>query len=127
MKVFNWETTAEHMAGQGMFAVPVFLFLAILVEVLGGLSVILGYKARLGAVVLALYLIPVTLVFHHFWTFEGAAMQNQMQHFMKNLTIIGGLLTLAAAGAGRLSLDAAGEGWSARWREAREREHAVAR
>lgn len=128
MKIFNWDRTAEVMAGQGMFAVPVFLFLAIVVEVLGGLSVILGYQARLGAVALALFLIPVTLVFHHFWTFEGQAMQNQMQHFLKNVTIFGGLLTLAAAGAGRLSLDAAGRGWATRWREAPAREeHAAAR
>ncbi len=54
---------------------------------------------------LALFLVPVTLIFHDFWAFDGQELQNQMPHFMKNITIIGGLLTVAAAGAGPLSVD----------------------
>ena len=106
MKVLNWSKTAEAMAGEGMQAVPFFLAAAILVELTGGLSILLGYKARLGALSLALYLIPVTLVFHHFWTYQGPAMENQLQHFLKNLTIMGGLGTLVAVGAGAFSFDA---------------------
>src|SRR5262249_31120700 len=71
-----------------------------------GLCVLFGYRARAAALVLALYLIPVTAVFHRFWTNEGKEKENQMQHFMKNAAIFGGLLTLSAAGAGSLSLDA---------------------
>jgi len=108
MKMFNWPTTANSMAEHGMPAVPFFLAGAIFCEVVGGLSVILGFKARYGALLLALFLIPTTLVFHHFWTFSGGEMQNQMQHFLKNLSILGGLLTLSAAGAGRYALDAVG-------------------
>jgi len=106
MKILNWSQTAEHMTQEGMVAVPFFLAAAIAVELGGGLSILLGYQTRLGALALFLFLIPTTLVFHHFWTYQGEAMQNQMQHFLKNLTIMGGLLTLAAAGAGRYSLDA---------------------
>jgi putative oxidoreductase len=106
MKIMHWNQTADEMAVKGMVAVPFFLALAVLFELGGGLSVLLGYKARLGALALALFLIPVTLVFHDFWTHTGKDMENQMQHFLKNLTIMGGLLTLAAAGAGRFSLDA---------------------
>lgn len=106
MKIMNWTPTAEHMAAEGMMAVPFFLFLAIVVELGGGLAILAGFQCRFGALLLAAFLIPVTLTFHDFWTYEGQAMQNQMQHFLKNVTIIGGLLTLAAAGAGRYALDA---------------------
>lgn len=106
MKVMNWSQTADSMAAENMPAVPFFLVMAILVEIGGGLSVLLGYKCSWGALLLAAFLIPVTLTFHHFWTYEGAAIQNQMQHFMKNVTIMGGLIALAAVGAGQYSLDA---------------------
>jgi len=108
MKILRWSETAGSMADKGMPAVPFFLFMATLCEIGGGLSILLGFKARLGALALALFLIPVTLVFHSFWGLEGQAQMNQMQHFMKNLTIMGGLWTLVAVGAGPFSLDASG-------------------
>src|SRR5207244_1899720 len=82
--------------------------MSILIEVGAGLGVILGCRARISSLVLFLFLIPVSLVYHNFWAYTGAAAENQMQHFMKNMTIMGGLLTLAAAGAGRFALDALG-------------------
>jgi putative oxidoreductase len=109
MKIMNWTQTAEHMTSEGMVAVPFFLFMAIVVELAGGLSLLLGFKARWGALLLAAFLIPVTLIFHDFWRYSGGEAENQMQHFMKNLTIIGGLLTVAAHGAGAWSLDAGGK------------------
>ena len=105
MKIPNWSQTAAHMSEKGMVAVQLFLALAILVEIGAGLGVLLGWWARCSAFTLALYLIPVTLVFHNFWAYGGMEMQNQMQHFMKNLTIFGGLLTLGAVGAGPYSVD----------------------
>jgi len=110
MKLTHWAKTEETMASKGMVAVPIFLGIAILMELVGGLSVLVGFKARWGAIVLILFLIPVSLVMHNFWAYEGQMMENQMQHFMKNMTIIGGLFTLAGAGAGAYSLDA----WLAR-------------
>jgi len=106
MKILNWDKTAAHMASEGMVAIPFFLFMAILFELGAGLCVLLGFQARAGALALVVFLIPTTLIFHHFWTYEGAAMENQMQHFLKNVTIMGGLFTLAGAGAGAFSLDA---------------------
>ena len=87
--------------------------------------VLLVFKARLGALALALHLIPVTFVFHNFWAYQGEAMQNPMQHFLKNVTIIGGLLTVVAVGAGRCSIDACGCDHAER-RERREEELAGA-
>lgn len=106
MKIPHWSQTAESMTKEGMPAASFLLAMAILVEIGAGLCVLLGWQARLGALALAAFLVPATLIFHDFWTFAGEAMQSQMQHFMKNVTIIGGLLMVAAAGAGRFSLDA---------------------
>lgn len=104
-KILGWEGTAQFMAAKGMFAVPFFLFMATLVEVGGGLSVLLGCKTKIGALALALFLVPVTLIFHNFWAYEGMEYQNQMGNFMKNFALIGGLLMLHVHGGGALSCD----------------------
>jgi putative oxidoreductase len=95
---------AGQMRSKGMPAVGFFLVMAILVEVGGGLSILLGYKARLGALALFLYLIPVTCIFHNYWTYQDQERLVQMENFMKNLTIMGGLLLVAALGSGSLSV-----------------------
>jgi putative oxidoreductase len=69
-------------------------------EVGGGLSVLVGYKTKLGAWALFLFLIPTTLIFHH-----NVGDKMQMIMFLKNLAIMGGLLQLALHGAGGCSLD----------------------
>ena len=50
-----------------------------------------------------LFIIPVTLIFHDFWTVEGQEMQNQLNHFMKNLAIMGGMLYVIVMGSGPYS------------------------
>ncbi|MBL8828022.1 MAG: DoxX family protein [Planctomycetaceae bacterium] len=105
MKVMQWSATAEHMAQEGMQAVPMFLAGAIVIELGAGLCLMIGYQPRWAAVLLALFLVPVTLVFHDFWSYADAQQAtNQLQHFLKNVTIIGGLLTLAALAPPRRSL-----------------------
>ena len=108
-KIGDWSGTAGSMAAQGMVAVPFFLTMAILIELGGGLSVLLGFKARLGAWALVFYLIPVSLIFHNFWAFTGAEQRMQMINFLKNLAIMGGLLLVALRGAGKPSLDGHGK------------------
>lgn len=105
-KIMDWPGTQRYMSSEGMPAVPVFLALAILFEIGGGLSLLAGWKARLGALALIVFLIPTTLIFHDFWTYAGQARQMQMINFLKNLAIIGGLAQVTAFGAGRFSLDA---------------------
>ena len=83
----------------------VLLGIAATVEIVGGLMVLFGCGARLGALALFLFLIPTTAVFHDFWTFSGAERMNEMQHFMKNVTIMGGLLMIVALGPGGASVD----------------------
>lgn len=84
---------------------PVFLILAILVELIGGALVFLGIKARLGAFLLMVFLIPTTLVFHHFWYFDGLKYDIELAMFLKNVAIFGGLLYILVHGSTITKID----------------------
>jgi len=107
-KIGGFSSTQAYMAARGMSATAFLLFCAILIETGGGLAVLLGYKARLAALLLFLFLIPTTLIFHTAFGGSFPPEQTRMQQAMmlKNLAIMGGLLTIAVHGAGGLSLDA---------------------
>jgi putative oxidoreductase len=93
--------TAGYIASVGLPLPYVGLVLAIVAEVGGGLLLLVGYQTRLAAIVLALFSLAAALAFHN-----NFADQNQMIHFLKNIAIAGGLLQVAAFGAGSFSLDA---------------------
>jgi putative oxidoreductase len=99
-KVFNFAQTSESMAKAGLPIVGVLLVFTIAFQILGGLSIILGYKAEIGAILLIIFLIPATIVFHN-----PVADSSQFNNFFKNLSIIGGLLLVLTYGSGSLSLD----------------------
>ncbi len=98
--------TVGYMEAQGIPSADVLAIVAGLAEVAGGLAILFGFLTRIGAFGLFLFLIPTTLIFHDFWTMDGAEAKTQMVTFMKNLAIIGGLALLVANGAGRYSIDA---------------------
>lgn len=104
-KFMDYDGTAAYMASKGMTMIPLFLYAAAIVELLGGLSLLIGYKIRYSAAILILFLIPVTLIFHNFWALEGADRQEQMYNFLKNLGIMGGLFYVLCAGAGKFGFD----------------------
>jgi putative oxidoreductase len=104
-KITDWSTFAHHMEEKGMVMVPLFLAGAIVFEVVGGLSVLLGFYGRVGATLLIIFLIPTTLIFHNFWAADAAQQMNQMQHFLKNVAIMGGLFVVSALGTDGWSLD----------------------
>jgi putative oxidoreductase len=99
-KIGNFEGTAQYMAKYGMPFVNFFLVGAIFLECVGSLTIIFGYFTRFGTLLLIIFLIPTTLIFHTNFT-------DPMQkiHFMKNVSMFGGLLILLSTGAGRYSLD----------------------
>lgn len=103
-KIAGFAGTSGYMASKGLPLVPVLLVLTIIVELGGGLMVLLGIKARWASTALLLFMIPVTLIFHPFWAVDAASAQMQQIMFLKNLAIMGGLLYIAAFGAGRYSL-----------------------
>jgi putative oxidoreductase len=105
-KVMDPAGTAAQMEGRGMFWVPFFLWTAAAVEIGAGLALLLGYKTRLAALALFLFLIPVTLTFHNFWTYaDPKERQDNMILMMHNLTLMGGLLLVMTFGPGPISLD----------------------
>jgi len=77
------------------------------IAVLGGLSITLGYKAKLGGWLIVLFLVPVTLALHNFWAVTDPMMRGiQIAMFMKNVSMLGAALLITHFGAGPLSLDA---------------------
>lgn len=105
-KITGFAGTAGYMASKGMPFPELLLVGTIIVELGGGLMLLAGWKARFAALAIFLFIIPATLVFHNFWAVDPAQAQGQMIHFMKNLTIMGGMFYVMAFGAGPLSLDA---------------------
>ena len=92
--------TQGYIASVGLPA-PVLSYLAALaIELGGGLMLVLGYRTRLAALVLAAFSVVSALVFHH-----ALGDQNQMFHFLKNIAMAGGLLQVVAFGPGAFSLD----------------------
>jgi putative oxidoreductase len=90
----------------GVPAASVLVPLSGILEILGALSIILGYRAKLGAWLLVLFLVPVTFTMHAFWAVTDPMQQSiQMSMFLKNLALLGGALLIAYHGAGPLSLD----------------------
>ena len=99
-KIFGFAGTAEMMANTGLPIPVVLLVFTIAFQLLGGLSLLFGYKVKIGSTLLILFLIPATLVFHN-----PLADPGEMNSFLKNIGLIGGLLMTIYAGAGALSID----------------------
>ena len=104
-KITGFSVVAAGMTKKGIPFAEFFLVGAILCEVAGSLALILGWKARWGALLLIIFMIPVTLLYHDFWNMEGAQYRSQLIHFMKNLTIFGALVFILGMGSGPLSLE----------------------
>ena len=99
-KITGFAGSQQYMSVYGMPATGFFLVIAILIEILCGLSILLGFKARWGSIILAVYMVIVTLIFH---TKFFDPMMFIM--FQKNLAIIGGLLLIFHFGPGPISVD----------------------
>jgi putative oxidoreductase len=98
-KVTHYAQTLGYMTKAGLPFPQTLLVASAVIEIVCALAIIAGWKTRLSAIVLVIWMIPVTLVFHN-----PAAGQEAMIHFMKNAAIIGGLLVLFASGPGVWSL-----------------------
>jgi len=104
-KIPHFSDVAKIMESAGVPAPQLLLLGAIAFLLVGSVSVIVGYKARFGAALLFTFLVLASYYFHAFWNFEGQAQQNQMAHFMKNLSLMGAMLFIMANGAGPMSVD----------------------
>ena len=104
-KIPHFNDVANVMGSVGMPAPQLMLVGAIVFLIAGSLSIIFGYKARIGAFLLLTFLVLASYYFHPFWKLEGQAQQEQMIQFMKNLSMMGAMLFIMANGSGPLSLD----------------------
>jgi putative oxidoreductase len=104
-KISGYDGTAGYMAAKGLPMVNVLLPLTIAVELGGGLLLAVGLKARWAALVIFLFLIPVTFVFHAFWGVDPKEAAQQQINFLKNVAIMGGMLMVFAHGPGAYSVD----------------------
>jgi len=101
-KIADPQGTQQYMMMMGMtWMTTLFYIGAVTIELAGSLSLLLGYRARGAGWLLFLFMVPTTVIFH-----TNFSDPNQMIHFLKNLSIMGGLLYVARYGAGRYSLDA---------------------
>jgi putative oxidoreductase len=103
---FNKQTIG-YAASQDVPLAAIAVPLSGVLAVAGGLSILLGYRAKLRAWLIVLFLVPVSLMMHKFWTVTDPMMaQIQMILFMKNVSMLGGALLISQFGAGPFSLDA---------------------
>ncbi len=93
-KILGFAGVAGWMASMGLPFASLLLAGAIALEVGGGLALVTGFQARWASLGLALFLVPVTLIFHAFWDAGAAEFQNQMNHFLKNVAILGAMLVI---------------------------------
>jgi putative oxidoreductase len=100
-KLADASGTIHFIASSGLPVPPAAYVVALIVELGGGLALLLGWQARVAGVVLAVFCVVTALVFH-----SNFADHNMQIHFLKNLAIAGGMLQVAAFGAGAYSIDA---------------------
>jgi len=103
--VLHFEEAVQLLEAHSVPSAGIIAIIACIVEFVGGISLLLGFKARWGAGLLFLFLIPATLMFHDFWMFDGQEGHLQKLIFMKNIAIMGGLLYVLSCGAGSCSFD----------------------
>ena len=104
-KITGFDGTVGYITSKGLPLPQLAAIGAIIVELGGGILLLLGWKARWAAAALVVFTALAAFLFHNFWAMPPEQAQNQMIHFMKNISMIGGLLYVVVHGSGALSLD----------------------
>ena len=104
-KLTHFSGAEAYMASAGVPMIQPLLVLTIIIELGGGLLLALGWKARWAALAFAIWIVPVSLVFHAFWSAAPEQAQMQYIQFMKNVSIFGGMLMVIAFGPGAFALE----------------------
>lgn len=103
-KIQNFQGTLGYMSTTDMPQQKLALVGAIVLLIAGSVSIALGYRAKLGAAMLILFLAAATYYFHPFWTLSGQEAKMQQIQFMKNLSMAGAMLFIMGNGSGHASL-----------------------
>jgi putative oxidoreductase len=105
-KMGGFDGTVGYIASKGLPLPSLLAVGTIMLELIGGLALIVGWKTRWAALALALFTLAASVIFHNFWAMPAEQQMVQQLMFMKNLSVAGGMLVLAAFGAGGFSVDA---------------------
>jgi putative oxidoreductase len=104
-KIGGFEGTAGYIASKGLPLPQVLAALTILIELGGGILLIVGWKARWAALAIAIFSVLAAVIFHNYWAMTGDQVMANRINFWKNLAIAGGMLMVLAFGPGRFSVD----------------------
>jgi putative oxidoreductase len=104
-KVLGYAGTVGYLTKLGFPAADAFAVIAIIIEIGAGLMLVLGWRTRWAAWILIVFVAVATAMAHRFWQFDAAQQINQLNHFLKNIAVIGGLLFVVSFGPGRMSVD----------------------
>ena len=105
-KISGFAGTAGYIASKGLPLPELGVVIAIVVEVAVAAALLIGFKTRWAAAVLALFTLAAATIFHNYWALPQAQQMMQQLLFTKNIAVVGGLLAFVAFGAGAFSLDA---------------------
>ena len=105
-KLIGLQGTAGYIGSVGLPAPMLLAVAAGVLELGAGLLIIVGWQARWAGLALAAFTLVATMLFHNFWAMPADQQMMQQLMFMKNVSVVGGLLFVFAFGAGSLSLDA---------------------
>lgn len=104
-KLTGFEETVGYISRVGLPLPQVQAALTVLVELGGGILLIIGWKTRWAALAFIVFVLVVTPIFHNFWAVPPEQMMDQQIHFLKNVSILGGMLLLLGFGPGAYSVD----------------------
>ena len=104
-KIVDFQYTLNLVSGLGVPLPEIALIFAIILELAGGLFLLFGWYTRFAAVILFIFVILASYFMHSYWDYQGTTKVINLQHFMKNLCISGGLFYVFVTGAGRYSLN----------------------
>lgn len=105
-KLTGFAGTVGYISSVGLPMPQVAAAIAVAIEIVGGAALVFGYRTRLAALVLAAFTLVASLSFHAYWAMPADQQMIPQLLFTKNIAIVGGLLILAAFGAGAWSMDA---------------------
>lgn len=104
-KIIYASRSMQYMRRFGIPYPQIMLVLTVALELMAGFMIITGWEARWGAFLILLFTLVATSIFHRFWTYrDPIEYQNQLNHFMKNVSIMGGALFIMVFGVGKYSL-----------------------
>jgi len=105
-KITSYDVMTQYMAKHSVPLIDVLLPLTIFLQILGGIAIIIGYRGKIAAFILAGLTLVISIYMHNFWNLpEGGDIARETQNFVKNMAIMAGLLVLAGRGCGQFSVD----------------------